>query len=89
MTHTEIDKWKIHFMKISDGKKSIEGTLASIVVQGLVLIVLIYLRCLVVTTFQIYVSVAAIIVNSFVEAHTNQVDNLVLPLVTFIILSLS
>lgn len=73
----------------TDGEKSIEGTAASILVQGLVLIVLVYLRCLNVTAFQIYVSVAAIIVNSFIEAHTNQVDNLVLPFVTFIILSLS
>lgn len=73
----------------SDGEKSIEGTLASILAQGLVLISLILLRYLHVETIQIFVSVAAIIVNSFIEANTNQVDNLVLPLVTFIILSLS
>lgn len=78
----------IFTIKIADGAKSIEGTVASIFAQGLVLIALAYLRCLEVTTFQIYVSVAAIIANSLVEAHTNQVDNLVLPLVTFIILSL-
>lgn len=78
-----------NFVSLTDGQKSIEGTLASISAQGLVLIVLVYLRYLYVSTFQIYVSVAAILVNSFIEAHTNQVDNLVLPLVTFIILSLS
>lgn len=70
-----------------NGDKSIEGTVASIFAQGLVLIGLVYLQCLYVTTFQIYVSLAAIVVNSIVEAHTNQVDNLVLPLVTFIMLS--
>lgn len=74
---------------VTDGEKSIEGTLASILAQGSVLIMLIFFHYLNVTTFQIYVSVAAIIVNSFIEANTNQVDNLVLPLVTFIILSLS
>ncbi|KAG4071268.1 hypothetical protein HA402_003972 [Bradysia odoriphaga] len=72
-----------------NGDKSIEGTVASILAQGLVLIGLVYLQFLHVTTFQISVSAAAIIVNSLVEAHTNQVDNLVLPLVTFIGLSLS
>ncbi|XP_037050266.1 dolichol kinase [Bradysia coprophila] len=72
-----------------NGDKSIEGTVASILAQGLVLIGLVYLQFLHVTTFQISVSAAAVIVNSLVEAHTNQVDNLVLPLVTFIGLSLS
>lgn len=78
----------MHFF-VTDGEKSIEGTLASIFAQGLVLIILVFFHYLNVTTFQIFVSVAAIIVNSFVEANTNQVDNLVLPLVTFIVLSLS
>lgn len=81
---------KTHLIvRITDGVKSIEGTLASIVAQGLVLIVLIYFRYLFVTTFQIYISITAIVLNSFIEANTNQVDNLVLPFVAFIILSLS
>lgn len=72
----------------TDSPKTVEGTVAGIVAQGLVLPCLIYFgfvryNVVVVTKFA-----ATITATSLVETFTDQVDNLVLPLVTYILLTL-
>lgn len=68
--------------------KTVEGTLAAIGAQALVLPALIHFGFLLPTNVFIAKFGAAIVINSLVETFTDQVDNLVLPLVTYIILSL-
>uniref|UniRef100_A0A336KFT3 dolichol kinase n=1 Tax=Culicoides sonorensis TaxID=179676 RepID=A0A336KFT3_CULSO len=75
-------KWK-------NSIKSVEGTLGSILFQilavgGLWMLKLIHLNYL-----KILYTGVAIIVNALIEAKTDQVDNLMLPLITFAILSLA
>lgn len=68
--------------------KTVEGTIAAIVAQALVLPFLIYFGYIQSSTLLIAKFGAAIVVNSIVETFTDQVDNLVLPLITYIILSI-
>lgn len=70
-----------------DSDKSVEGTIAGIVSQGLVLPVLIYFGFVQSNVYLIAKYLFAIVAASIVETFTDQVDNLVLPLVTYILLS--
>lgn len=72
----------------TDSIKTIEGTIAAILTQGAILPILIYFRLVQSSTFLIIQYFIAISVNSLIETFTNQVDNLVLPLVTYILLLL-
>lgn len=81
-------KYSIPFLFQTDSPKTVEGTVSGIVAQALVLPLFIYLGWV---RYSAVVSVKflfAIIAGSVVETFTDQVDNLVLPLVTFILLSL-
>ncbi|XP_058449813.1 dolichol kinase isoform X2 [Malaya genurostris] len=68
--------------------KSVEGTLANAIAQLCVVFVLLKLRLIHLTVSKAAITGSAIITNVIVEAKTNQVDNLVLPLVTYIILGI-
>lgn len=67
--------------------KTIEGTIAAFVVQVVALPLLIYLGFVQFSTLLIAKYTATVAINSIVETFTDQVDNLVLPLLTFILLS--
>lgn len=69
--------------------KSVEGTLASIFFQCLTVGIFWLLKLITLSPTKIAYTGIAIIVNALVEARTDQVDNLMLPLITFSILSLS
>lgn len=69
-------------------KKSVEGTVANVLVQVAVVGVLYLGKFIALSPTRTAIIGAAILVNSLVEAFTDQVDNLVLPLVTFSILAL-
>lgn len=66
--------------------KSVEGTIASVVGQAGVVFLLYRLSFIHLNTLRAATAGAAIIINALVEAKTDQVDNLVLPLVTYIVL---
>ncbi|XP_055638016.1 dolichol kinase [Toxorhynchites rutilus septentrionalis] len=66
--------------------KSVEGTLASIAAQAGMVFILFKMSFIHLSTVRAANTGVAIIVNALVEAKTNQIDNLVLPLVTYIIL---
>ncbi|XP_062556017.1 dolichol kinase [Armigeres subalbatus] len=66
--------------------KSVEGTLASIVSQAGTMFLLYWLGFIHLNTLRAATTGAAIIINALVEAKTSQVDNLVLPMVTYIVL---
>ncbi|XP_031626122.1 dolichol kinase [Contarinia nasturtii] len=68
-------------------QKTVEGTVAGILAQALVLPLLIYFGLVRYSAFLIIKFVISITISSFVETFTDQVDNLVLPLVTFTLLS--
>lgn len=72
----------------SMSKKTVEGTIAGIVAQAGFLYSLYFLGYLPLTKILMAVCGIAVITNSLVEALTDQVDNLVLPIITFIILAL-
>ncbi|KAK5650634.1 hypothetical protein RI129_001663 [Pyrocoelia pectoralis] len=67
-------------------KKTMEGTIGCIASQFIVVYALVCTGFLDVNNYTLLKSVFAIIVGSLVEASTNQIDNIVLPLVLFIIL---
>ena len=66
-------------------KKSVDGTIASVVSQVLLLLILAFASVI----HHGYVSRAflPIVITSLIEAHTTQVDNLVLPLTMYILFS--
>jgi dolichol kinase len=66
-------------------KKSVDGTLASVVSQVLLLLILSFANVI----HHSYVSRAflPVVITSLIEAHTTQVDNLVLPLTMYILFS--
>lgn len=72
---------------ILDSNKSVEGTLASIIVQSAFVYTLFALGYIPMTMKLAAICEVAILSNALIEARTNQVDNLVLPLVTYIILT--
>lgn len=75
-------------MHQTDGPKSVEGTVAGIVAQALVLPLLIQLGLVRYSVVLVTKFLFAVITSSVVETFTDQVDNLVLPLIMFILLSL-
>ncbi|XP_077288581.1 dolichol kinase [Arctopsyche grandis] len=66
--------------------KSLEGTFASIASQILLITCLSKLGFISFNTMTMFISLIAVLVNAMVEALTDQVDNLTLPLITFFIL---
>lgn len=72
----------------SSNDKTVEGTIGGIVAQTCSLLLLYHLGYLPLTTRLMAVCGIAVITNSLVEALTDQVDNLVLPIITYIILAL-
>lgn len=66
--------------------KSVEGTIASIMSQAGVVFLLFRFSYVHFNTLRAATAGAAIIINALVEAKTSQVDNLVLPLVTYVVL---
>lgn len=73
--------------KWGSNNKSVEGTLASIAAQASFLYLLNILGFISLSSKLAAVCGIAVITNSLVEALTDQVDNLSLPLVTYIILA--
>jgi dolichol kinase len=65
----------------------VEGTLASIASQILLLLLLCSFKLLQMNSLKIATAGFGIIVNALVESKTDQVDNLILPLITFFIFS--
>lgn len=74
--------------KWGNSSKSVEGTIASIIAQTGFLYGLGYLGFISLNLKLMSVCGVAVIANSLIEALTDQVDNLVLPLVTYIILTI-
>ncbi len=72
--------------KWPNSQKSVEGTLASILAQNLFIGILYALNFISLNVKVSAICEFAIIANALVEARTDQVDNLVLPLVTYVIL---
>lgn len=72
---------------ILDSSKSVEGTLASIIGQSAFVYTLFALGYIPMTMKLAAICEVAILSNALIEARTNQVDNLVLPLVSYIILT--
>ncbi|XP_063696125.1 dolichol kinase [Culicoides brevitarsis] len=73
--------------KWSNTSKTIEGTLGSIMFQIISVYCLWQLRIIQLNYLNTICVGLAILLNAIVEAKTDQVDNLVLPLITFFILS--
>ncbi|XP_055308578.1 dolichol kinase isoform X2 [Sitodiplosis mosellana] len=69
-------------------QKTAEGTISGIVAQSLVLPLLIYYGLVHYSAFAVLKYLIAITTSSLVETYTDQIDNLVLPLITFILLSI-
>uniref|UniRef100_A0A182QHK9 dolichol kinase n=1 Tax=Anopheles farauti TaxID=69004 RepID=A0A182QHK9_9DIPT len=66
--------------------KSVEGTIASVFLQALAVSLLYHTGVIHLTVSRAAYAGIAIIVNALVESRTDQIDNLVLPLVTYLIL---
>lgn len=79
---------KIGKHKWPQSKKSVEGTIASIIAQSAFIYALNILGYLPLSARLTAICGVAVITNSLVEALTDQVDNLVLPILTYIILTL-
>lgn len=77
---------KIGRHKWCNTSKSIEGTIAGIIAQAGLLAALYPLGLIIFDLKFLAVCTIGVIANSLIEALTDQVDNLVLPLVTYIIL---
>ncbi|XP_053695000.1 dolichol kinase isoform X2 [Sabethes cyaneus] len=75
--------------KWDGSNKSVEGTLASMIGQFAVVFVLFKMGVVQLNTLKAATVGSAIIINVLIEAKTNQVDNLTLPLVTYIVLGLA
>ncbi|XP_058061969.1 dolichol kinase [Anopheles bellator] len=69
--------------------KSVEGTLACVLLQSLAVFTLYRLGVIYLSVSRAAYAGIAIIVNALVESRTDQIDNLVLPLVTYFILTCS
>uniref|UniRef100_A0A7M4YGZ3 dolichol kinase n=1 Tax=Anopheles funestus TaxID=62324 RepID=A0A7M4YGZ3_ANOFN len=66
--------------------KSVEGTVASVLLQALAIGVLYHIGVIHLTVSRAAYAGVAVIVNALVESRTDQIDNLVLPLITYLIL---
>ncbi|KAF5301593.1 hypothetical protein FQR65_LT08898 [Abscondita terminalis] len=67
-------------------KKTVEGTIGCIISQLTIIWLLVCLGLLNPNQYALLKAVAAVVIGSLVEASTNQIDNIVLPLILFIIL---
>ncbi|PSN49426.1 hypothetical protein C0J52_06599 [Blattella germanica] len=67
-------------------KKTKEGTLASIICQIIVILLLTHLGYITYSGAMLLCSTSAVVLTSVLEAKTDQVDNLALPLVMYILL---
>uniref|UniRef100_A0A1B0CS04 dolichol kinase n=1 Tax=Lutzomyia longipalpis TaxID=7200 RepID=A0A1B0CS04_LUTLO len=74
--------------RLVNSQKTVEGTVANIASQLGMIFFLHFVGLLHLNIFTIIISFVGVIVNAIIEAKTDQVDNLFLPLVTFIIFSL-
>ncbi|XP_055548742.1 dolichol kinase [Wyeomyia smithii] len=72
--------------KWNGSNKSVEGTLASTMGQIVVVFIIHEMGIIQLNTLKAATAGCAIITNALIEAKTNQVDNLILPLVTYIVL---
>uniref|UniRef100_A0A1L8DYD5 dolichol kinase n=2 Tax=Nyssomyia neivai TaxID=330878 RepID=A0A1L8DYD5_9DIPT len=75
--------------KLLNSDKTVEGTLANIASQLAVIFFLHFVGLLHLNLITIIICFVGVIVNAIIEAKTDQIDNLFLPLVTFSIFSLS
>ncbi|KAL6258966.1 hypothetical protein P5V15_008890 [Pogonomyrmex californicus] len=76
-------KWGLH--KWVDTKKTVEGTIACVLCQICVILMLTY--CGFMDSYQLLMrSILAVVLISLIEARTNQVDNLALPLLMYVFL---
>lgn len=75
--------------KWPESNKSVEGTIASIIAQAAFIYSLHVLGFIPLTLRLAALSGVAVILNSLIEALTDQVDNLVLPIITYIILAIN
>lgn len=76
------------FCLFPGNNRSVEGTLAFIVSVALAIAGLFYLHLLQIDSVaKVLILATAVLVTSLVEAFTDQVDNLVLPLVFYSIVS--
>uniref|UniRef100_A0A1A9WJ03 dolichol kinase n=1 Tax=Glossina brevipalpis TaxID=37001 RepID=A0A1A9WJ03_9MUSC len=73
-------KWK-------NGSRTLEGSLAFIIATFIPILILNSFSFITLTIPQWFVVTMAVIVSALVEAHTDQIDNLVLPLIFYIIVS--
>lgn len=80
-------KFGVHHVPLTSSK-SVEGSIAGIVAQFLLLPVLIYCGFVRWTTLTVAKYLVAITTSTLTETFTDQIDNLVLPFVTFILLSI-
>uniref|UniRef100_W8ATC5 dolichol kinase n=2 Tax=Ceratitis capitata TaxID=7213 RepID=W8ATC5_CERCA len=70
-------------------KKSLEGTLSYIAVIMLAIMSLNYLGFVIMTPLKWCIAVMAVLTTSLVEAHTDQIDNLTLPIIFYTIMNIS
>ena len=66
--------------------KSVEGTVASVLLQALAIGALYHVGVIQLTVSRAAYAGIAVLVNALVESRTDQIDNLVLPLITYLIL---
>ncbi|XP_053667452.1 dolichol kinase [Anopheles marshallii] len=66
--------------------KSVEGTVASVLLQASTIGVLYHIGVIHLSVSRAAYAGVAVIVNALVESRTDQIDNLVLPLITYLIL---
>uniref|UniRef100_A0A1B0DJF9 dolichol kinase n=2 Tax=Phlebotomus papatasi TaxID=29031 RepID=A0A1B0DJF9_PHLPP len=74
--------------RLVNSQKTVEGTVANIVSQIATIFFLHFVGFLELNLNTIIISFVGVTVNAILEAKTDQVDNLFLPLVTFFIFSL-
>lgn len=76
------------FLIFVDSSRTFEGSIAYIVAALMPIFVLCYFNFVFITTAQCLIVIIGTVITCLIEAHTDQVDNLVLPLVFYIIVSL-
>lgn len=82
-----IHSFIIFVFNLTDGSRTLEGSLAFIVATFIPILILNVLSFISLSVVQWLVVAGAVIVSALVEAHTDQIDNLVLPLIFYSIVS--